>query len=40
MRLTLFTDYGLRTLMRLAEEPTRLFTTEAIADELACRAII
>lgn len=34
MRLTLFTDYGLRTLMRLAEEPERIFTTEAIAREL------
>lgn len=34
MRLTLFTDYGLRTLMRLADDPDRLFTTEAIAEEL------
>lgn len=33
MRLTQFTDYGLRTLMRLASEPERVFTTEAIADE-------
>ena len=28
MRLTAFTDYGLRALMRLAGEPTRVFTTE------------
>ncbi len=34
MRLTLFTDYGLRTLMRLAAEPAQIFTTEAIAAEL------
>jgi len=33
MRLTQFTDFGLRTLMRLAFEPQRVFTTEAIADE-------
>lgn len=33
MRLTAFTDYGLRVLMRLAQEPDRLFTTEEIADE-------
>src|SRR5262249_41892496 len=35
MRLTSFTDYGLRALMRLAGEPERLFTTEEIADEFA-----
>ncbi len=35
MRLTMFTDYGLRTLMRLAGEPGRSFTTEAIATELS-----
>ena len=35
MRLTAFTDYGLRALMRLAGEPERLFTTEEIANELA-----
>ncbi|MGB6451540.1 MAG: Rrf2 family transcriptional regulator [Steroidobacteraceae bacterium] len=35
MRLTSFTDYGLRALMRLAGEPDRLFTTEEIARELA-----
>lgn len=35
MRLTMFTDYGLRTLMRLAGEPERTFTTEVIASELA-----
>jgi Rrf2 family nitric oxide-sensitive transcriptional repressor len=33
MRLTAFTDYGLRALMRLAGEPERLFTTEEIARE-------
>ncbi|GEO82041.1 RrF2 family transcriptional regulator [Pararhodospirillum oryzae] len=31
MRLTTFTDYGLRTLMRLAGEPERLFTSDEIA---------
>jgi Rrf2 family nitric oxide-sensitive transcriptional repressor len=35
MRLTSFTDYGLRILMRLAGEPERSFTTEALACELA-----
>ena len=35
MRLTSFTDFGLRTLMRLAGEPERLFTTEEIAGEFA-----
>jgi Rrf2 family nitric oxide-sensitive transcriptional repressor len=34
MRLTAFTDYGLRALMRLAGEPQRRFTTEEIAREL------
>lgn len=34
MRLTSFTDFALRALMRLAGEPDRLFTTEAIAEEL------
>lgn len=33
MRLTMFTDYALRTLMRLAGEPDRIFTTEEIARE-------
>lgn len=33
MRLTYFTDYGMRALMRLAGEPDRLFTTEEIARE-------
>ena len=33
MRLTSFTDYGLRALMRLAGEPERVFTTEEIARE-------
>jgi Rrf2 family transcriptional regulator, nitric oxide-sensitive transcriptional repressor len=35
LRLTSFTDYGLRTLMRLAGEPGRNFTTEEIAREFA-----
>ncbi len=35
MRLTLFTDYGLRALMRLAGAPTRTFTTDEIAAEFA-----
>ena len=34
MRLTQFTDFGLRTLMRLASEPQRVFTTEDVATEL------
>lgn len=34
MRLTLFTDYGLRILMRLAMEPDRRFTAEVMADDL------
>lgn len=33
MRLTAFTDFCLRTLMRLAAEPDRIFTTEEIAKE-------
>ena len=33
MRLTSFTDYGLRALMRLASEPERIFTTDEIANE-------
>lgn len=33
MRLTSFTDYGLRVLMRLAGEPDRAFTTAQLADE-------
>lgn len=33
MRLTSFTDYGLRILMRLAGDPEKVFTTEAIAAE-------
>lgn len=33
MRLTAFTDYGLRALMRLAGEPDRLFSTGEIATE-------
>lgn len=35
MRLTMFTDFGLRVLMRLAGEPGRSFTTDAIAQEFA-----
>ncbi len=33
MRLTAFTDYGLRALMRLAGEPDRSFSTSEIATE-------
>lgn len=33
MRLTTFTDYGLRMLMRLASEPGRVFSTADLADE-------
>jgi len=33
MRLTAFTDYGLRILMRLAGAPAQLFTTDEIATE-------
>jgi Rrf2 family nitric oxide-sensitive transcriptional repressor len=33
MRLTSYTDFGLRALMRLAGEPGRSFTTEEIAGE-------
>ena len=35
MRLTAFTDLGLRAMMRLAGEPGRSFTTEEIASEFA-----
>ncbi len=35
MRLTSFTDYGLRVLMRLAGAPDRVFTTDQIATEFA-----
>ena len=35
MRLTSFTDFGLRTLMRLAADPDRAFTTEEIAQTYA-----
>lgn len=34
MRLTAFTDFGLRTLLRLAGEPERSFTTDEVATEL------
>lgn len=34
MRLTSFTDFGLRALMRLAGEPDRVFTTQDMAREL------
>ena len=33
MRLTSFTDYGLRMLMRLASAPHRAFSTAELADE-------
>jgi Rrf2 family nitric oxide-sensitive transcriptional repressor len=33
MRLTSFTDYGLRMLMRLASEPDRAFSTAELAEE-------
>ncbi len=33
MRLTSFTDFGLRALMRLASEPERGFSTAELADE-------
>lgn len=35
MRLTAFTDFGLRALMRLAAEPDRSFTSDEIACEFA-----
>jgi Rrf2 family nitric oxide-sensitive transcriptional repressor len=35
MRLTAFTDYGLRTLMKLAGAPDRAFTTDEVATEFA-----
>jgi Rrf2 family nitric oxide-sensitive transcriptional repressor len=35
MRLTSFTDFALRALMRLAGEPTRSFATNEIATEFA-----
>lgn len=34
MRLTSFTDYGLRMLMRMAGAPDRAFSTAELADEL------
>lgn len=34
LRLTSFTDYGLRVLMRMAGEPERAFTTAELAEEL------
>lgn len=33
MRLTSFTDYGLRMLMRMASEPEKAFSTAELADE-------
>ena len=33
MRLTSFTDFGLRALMRLAGDPQRMFTSDEIARE-------
>jgi Rrf2 family transcriptional regulator, nitric oxide-sensitive transcriptional repressor len=35
MRLTTFTDFALRALMRLAGEPDRSFSTSEIAEEFA-----
>lgn len=35
MRLTSFTDFGLRALMRMAAEPTRPFSTAELAAEFA-----
>ncbi|MFC4216248.1 RrF2 family transcriptional regulator [Pseudophaeobacter arcticus] len=35
MRLTSFTDFGLRVLMRMAGEPDRPFTTAELATEFA-----
>lgn len=35
MRLTAFTDFGLRALMRMAGEPGRTFTADEIAREFA-----
>lgn len=34
MRLTSFTDFGLRMLMRMAGDPTRAFSTAELAQEL------
>lgn len=33
MRLTTFTDYGLRMLMRMASDPQRAFSTAELAEE-------
>ena len=35
MRLTSFTDFGLRALMRLASDPDRAFSTAELAEEFA-----
>jgi Rrf2 family nitric oxide-sensitive transcriptional repressor len=35
MRLTSFTDYGLRALMRMASAPDRAFSTAELAEEFA-----
>lgn len=35
MRLTSFTDFGLRALMRMASNPGRAFSTAELADEFA-----
>jgi Rrf2 family nitric oxide-sensitive transcriptional repressor len=34
MRLTSFTDYGLRMLMRMTRAPERVFSTAELAEEL------
>ena len=38
MKLTSFTDYGLRALMRMAADPDRTFTTEELARTFAISA--
>ncbi|WP_417470199.1 Rrf2 family transcriptional regulator [Maricaulis sp.] len=35
MRLTSFTDFGLRALMRMASEPDRAYSTAELADEFS-----
>ncbi|MCB1400943.1 MAG: Rrf2 family transcriptional regulator, partial [Rhodobacteraceae bacterium] len=35
MRLTSFTDYGLRALMRIASDPSRGYSTAELAEEFA-----
>ena len=40
MRLTSFTDYGLRMLMRMASAPQRPFSTAELADEFGLRFVL